>query len=60
MMNHLLDWSESNESGDAVFPYPTTHAAAVAVVEGFRRAEIDTSLTINRVLRHYERHIDDH
>jgi hypothetical protein len=60
MMNALLDWSELDDSpGGVVFPYPTRHAAAVAVVEGFRRAELDSSLTSARVLRHYERHFQN-
>jgi len=39
-----------------VFPYESRHAAANAVVEGFRASRIDTSLTADRVRQHYRRH----
>lgn len=38
------------------FPYPNPHAAAQAVVEGFKASAIDTTLTVDRVLKHYQRH----
>ena len=61
MMEHFLHWTEFNESGDSVVsPYATAHGAAVAVAEGFRRAGLDSTLSANRVLRHYQRHTNDH
>jgi hypothetical protein len=57
MMNRLLEWSEFNDARDRVlFPYPTPHAAAAGVVEGFHHAGLDSSLTLERVLNHYRRH----
>jgi hypothetical protein len=56
MMNVLLEWTEIDESSAVVFPYPRPYTAAVAVVEGFRLAGIDTTLNVDRVLRHYQRH----
>jgi hypothetical protein len=38
------------------FPYSTPHAAAGAVVNGFQASGIDSKLTIDRVLKHYQRH----
>jgi hypothetical protein len=41
-----------------VFPYATPHSAATAVVTGFAAAGLDSKLTVDRVLKHYQRHFN--
>lgn len=43
-------------ANSVVSPYANPHAAAQAVVEGFRAGAIDTKLTVDRVLKYYQRH----
>lgn len=62
MMDRLLSHSDLDSAAPrgVTFPYPTPHSAAAAVERGFRDAGISSVLTIDAVLKQYQRHFNRH